>query len=94
MSDEWKKFLRSLGVAVLTSMVIIAFLIVYTRGQRTEESELQTALVELQEATLDATLAEACVLALPVDPVVGRDSRLVKQCFTQYSLEPPGTLDG
>lgn len=89
-TQSWKwqlvTFARQLGVAVLTSVVIVAGLVIGFHGQT--ESE-----VARQEDTLHANLAIACVLALPVDLDTGRDPDSVKLCFTQYQLQPP-TLRG
>lgn len=75
-------FIRQFLVAVMTAAVILAVLIVGFQGQTNREQELA-------QVTLDANLAQACVLSLPVDPVKGRDPESVRQCFTQYGIEPP-----
>jgi hypothetical protein len=78
-------FVRSLAVALLTSAIILGVLIVGFRGQTQYERQLQLE-------TLYANLAQACVLALPVDPEVGRPADAVKQCFIQYNLQPPSLV--
>lgn len=84
--ESWRwqlvTFARQLVVAVVTSAVIIAGLVIGFAGRTGEE-------VQRQEDTLHANLAVACVLSLPVDPVSGRDGAAVKTCFTQYDLQPP-----
>lgn len=86
MPTPWKEQLiagvRQLIVAVTTAAIIIAGLVVGFAGQTAEERQVR-------EDTLHANLAVACVLALPVDPIEGRDPGLVQFCFTQYGLEAP-----
>lgn len=73
---------RIAGAAIITTVIIIAGLgLVY--GEQTRKE------AELAEVTLYANLSQACVLALPVDPVTGRDPEDVKFCFTQYGLQAP-----
>lgn len=74
--------LRQLLVAVVTATIIILGLVVGFAGQTAQEKQVR-------EDTLHATLATACVLALPVDPDTGRDPGAVSLCFTQYGLEAP-----
>lgn len=74
--------IRQLIVASVTAGIIVGSLILGFAGQNANEREVR-------EATLHATLATACVLALPVDPETGRDQVLVQFCFTQYGLEAP-----
>lgn len=85
---EWKAQLmagvRQLIVAVVTSAVIIVGLVVGFAGQTDETTKLA-------EDTLHANLAQACVLALPVDEM-GRPPELVKLCFTQYQLQAPSIV--
>lgn len=89
-TNTWKwqlvTFARQLGVAVLTSLIIIVGLVVGFHGQTQDE-------VARQEDTIHANLAIACVLSLPVSIENGRDPDDVKLCFTQYQLQPP-TLRG
>jgi hypothetical protein len=75
-------FVRSLAVALITSGVILVVLIYGFRGQTEQERQLQ-------QDTLRANLAQACVLSLPVHPVDGRDPVSVKLCFSQYGIQPP-----
>lgn len=75
-------FLRQLAVAVLTSGVIVAGLIVGFAGQT-------AAQVQRDLDTLHANLAQACVLTLPVDPLTGRSADDVRRCFLQYGLQAP-----
>lgn len=88
--ESWKwhlvTFARQLGVAVVTSVIIIGGLIIGFHGQTEAETQRQ-------EDTINANLAIACVLALPVDIETGRSPDAVKLCFTQYQLTPP-TLRG
>ena len=86
--EEAVKFARQLLVAVATSAVIIGGLLLAFQGQSNEERELTRVLVELQEQTLAASLAQACVLALPVDDS-GRDEEQVARCFRQYGIDAP-----
>lgn len=87
MTEEsgFKKFFRTLAVAVTTAFIITGGLIVGFRGQTAAER-----LVERQ--TLNANLATACVLTLPVEEQ-GRDPDLVELCFTQYDLPAPRLHD-
>lgn len=75
--------IRQLIVALVTGVIITLALIVGFSGQTANEREVR-------EQTLNASLATACVLALPVDPEKGRDQDAVADCFTQYGLEAPG----
>lgn len=74
-------FLRTLAVAVLTSIIILLILVFAFSGQSKQQ---QAALDEIRAGTL----ATVCVLALPVDPNVGRDPVAVTQCETKYGLTP------
>lgn len=80
--DQLITFARQVGVAVVTSGVIILGLVIGFHGQTQEE-------VKRQEDTLHANLAIACEFALPVDLENGRDPDAVRLCFTQYGLTPP-----
>ena len=86
MRTGWKyqltAFARQLAVAVITSAVIVAGLVIGFSGQT-------QAQIERDEATLHANLAQACVLSLPVDPETGRSEKDVQRCFTQYGLQAP-----
>lgn len=84
MTDNWRTFFRQVAVAVVTAVVITVTLIVATRGQVNREREVQ-------DQTLHANLAIACVLALPVRDD-GRVPDRVKACFTQYNLPAPEGL--
>lgn len=88
-------WLRDLGqkllAVLLGSLIVVAVLLVGTAGQQTEERELQKQIARLQELTLNATLAEACELALPVREG-GRHPTAVRECFTQYGLQPPSIV--
>ena len=72
---------RQLLVALVTAGIILAVLIIGFAGQTATERQVQ-------QDTLHANLAQACVLALPVDET-GRDEALVQLCFTQYGLQAP-----
>ena len=76
-------FVRTVLAGLLIAAVITGVLILGFRGQTNQEREVE-------QQTLYANLAQACVLALPVDPETGRDPGDVAQCFTQYGLQPPG----
>ena len=76
-------FIRTVLAGILIAAIITGVLILGFRGQTNEERRVQ-------QQTLFANLAQACVLALPVDPEAGRDASDVAQCFTQYGLQPPG----
>ena len=76
-------FIRTVLAGILIAAIITGVLILGFRGQTNQEREVE-------QQTLYANLAQACVLALPVDPVEGRDANDVAQCFTQYGLQPPG----
>lgn len=93
MTWRWQliTFLRQLGVAVVTALVIVGVLAFGFHGQTAEEKQRQVD-------TLHANLAQACVLSLPVDEH-GRDPDEVMRCFTQYGLQAPllptkGSNDG
>lgn len=74
-------FLRQLAVAVVTAAIIIAGLIIaYSDDNANERRTFQ----EIR----NATLAEVCVLALPVDPQRGREPKEVRACLLEYGLEP------
>lgn len=75
--------IRQLIVALVTGVIITAAIIVGFSGQTANEREVR-------EQTLNASLATACVLALPVDSETGRDEGDVALCFTQYGLQAPG----
>jgi hypothetical protein len=75
---------RQLVVAVVTAGIILAVLIIGFRGETNKERELA-------EQTLYANLAQACVLALPVTER-GRNENDVRQCFSQYNLQPPSLV--
>jgi hypothetical protein len=75
------------GIRTVVSGGVIALIIV---GVLIVGFHTQTAAqVQREQDTLHANLAQACVLALPVDPVNGRDPDNVKACFTQYGLQAP-----
>ena len=80
--NEWLAGLaRMIIVAIVTTVFIVGGLtLVY--GQQTRD-ERQTFL-EIR----NGTLATVCVLALPVDPDVGRDPVKVTECLDRYGLEP------
>lgn len=78
--------MRMTVVAVITSAIIIVGLNFAYSSQTKEQERVAHVLV-------DTNLAQACILALPSDPVTGRDPGLVKLCFTQYGLQPPKTLN-
>lgn len=78
--------MRMTVVAVITSVIIVTGLNVAYHGQQVEQDRVAHVLV-------DTNLAQACILALPSDPITGRDPALVKLCFTQYGLQPPKTLN-
>lgn len=87
--NNWKWQLvtaaRQLLVAVVTSAIVIGGLVLGFHGQSADQAKLA-------EDTLHANLAQACVLALPVDLDTGRNPQDVKLCFTQYGLEPPSIV--
>lgn len=74
--------LRMTVTALITTVIIIAGLQVVYGAQTREQQDVAETLVH-------SNLANACILALPVDPVNGRDPDSVQLCFTQYGLEPP-----
>lgn len=78
--------MRMTTVAVITTVIILFGLTAVYGGQTREQNQIAETLVH-------TNLAQACILALPVDPVTGREPSLVKLCFTQYGLEPPSTLN-
>ena len=86
MDDSWKTvavgFLKTVVAGLVIAVIITGVLIVGFAGQTNQER-----LLERQ--TLYANLAQACVLALPVDPDTGRDADDVKLCFTQYGIPAP-----
>jgi len=82
IGDQVIAGVRQLIVATFTAGIIITALIIGFAGQTAAEAKVR-------EDTLHATLATACVLALPVDPDSGRDPDQVQLCFTQYGLEAP-----
>ena len=74
---------------------LIAFGILFVMSvpsQNARRAEAKALLLAQQEAA-HASLATACVLALPVDEN-GRDERQVQACFTQYGLEAPNVPGG
>jgi hypothetical protein len=81
----WKQQLiagvRQLVVATVTAGLILGVLLVGFSGQTAAQQKVQ-------EDTLHANLAQACVLALPVTET-GRDPADVQECFTQYGLQAP-----
>ena len=79
-------FVRTVLAGLLIAVIITGVLIVGFRGQTNQEREVE-------QQTLYANLAQACVLALPVDPEKGRNAGDVAQCFTQYGLQPPGLVN-
>ena len=91
--DGLQGFLKTLGVAVITSLIILGVLIAASNIINKDRNEREEAVIQLQQETLNAVLAQACELALPVDPDTGRDPALVKECFTQYGIEAPSVLD-
>ena len=85
MTDKVSTFLqgffRALGVAVLTTVIILAGLTLAYRGQAAND-------VRLRQAALDANVAIVCVLALPVDPVKGRDEdRMNSVCLVPHGID-------
>lgn len=70
---------------LIVAALVVGGLVLVFSGQSAQERQLQSD-------TLHANLAQACVLSLPVDPVTGRDPKSVKQCFTQYNLQPPSLV--
>lgn len=86
----WRKhaiaIMRMTVTAVITSVIIITGILVVFGNQGERQADIT-------ETLLHTNLAQACILALPSDPVTGRDPTLVKQCFIQYGLEPPTTLN-
>jgi hypothetical protein len=90
--DGLQGFLKTLGVAVITSLIIIGILIAASGRLNRDETEREKELIQLQSQTLNTTLAQACVLALPVSAEKGRPPRLVELCFTQYGIEAPNVL--
>lgn len=81
--DEAIRFGRTLSTIVVASFIIVGGLVIGFAGQSAREAKV------LQD-TLNANLALACVISLPV-PESGRDPELVELCFTQYELTPPIT---
>ena len=79
-------FARTVLAGLLIAVIITGVLILGFRGQTNQEREVE-------QQTLYANLAQACVLALPVDPEKGRNAGDVAQCFTQYGLQPPGLVN-
>jgi succinate dehydrogenase hydrophobic anchor subunit len=74
-------FLRQLAVAVVTAIIVIGGLVVaYADDTATERETFQ----EIR----NATLAEVCVLALPVSESAGRNAEDVHACLRRYGLEP------
>ena len=78
-------FLKTVAAGLVIGSIITAVLIVSFREQTAEERRVE-------QQTLFANLAQACVLALPVNSETGRDPRDVALCFTQYGLQPPGLV--
>lgn len=81
---SWKQwlvgFLRTTAVALVTSLVIILLLSVAFSGQSRQEQE---AIDEIRRGTL----ANVCVLALPVTDT-GRNEQQVTDCLERYGLRP------
>lgn len=73
---DWKPIIFQ---SVVTAFAFTVFLIA---------ASLALGSRSTTQDTLNANLAQACVLALPVTDE-GRDPELVEECFTQYDLEPP-----
>lgn len=87
--EWWLGTVRMLFVACVTTTFVILGLYLAFNSQSKEERDTTRQIAALQAQARDANLAIACVLALPVDPVTGRDADDVTFCFTQYQLEPP-----
>jgi hypothetical protein len=87
--DLWIGTIRMTIVALLTTGFVVLGLWLAFSGAGEEERRLNREIAQLQAQARDANLAIACVLALPVDPVEGRNANDVRFCFTQYDLEPP-----
>lgn len=92
MSENWKAYIRTLVVALITSAVVLGVLIIGFSGKNAREEQV---LVD----TRNANLAIACIFVLPVNTSgVGpaRDPQQVQACFTQYGLPAPRIpgLDG
>lgn len=83
-------FTRTLVVALLTAILAVGGLQVAFGARSQAQLEAAEKLALFQRRTFNATLAEACVLALPIEG--GRSPELVQKCFTQYGLEPPIVL--
>ena len=81
----WKEHAIQFVRSMVTAVVVVVVLWLIFAGQANQEQEVQ-------EQTLNANLATACVLALPSDPVSGRDPESVRLCFTQYGLKPPSVV--
>jgi hypothetical protein len=92
MDSGWVRELGQKLLAVLLgSLIVVGVLLVVTSGRQRDERDLQIQVARLQELTLNAALASACELALPVD-ADGRPPAAVRECFTQYGLEPPSII--
>lgn len=81
--EEAIRFARTATTILFAATIIIAGLfLVSANSQRDERLR--------EQQTLNANLAIACVLTLPVTDD-GRNENLVQECFTQYGLKPPIT---
>lgn len=72
----------------LGGALVIGLLFIVAQPGVQQERDTANRLLEFQEQTYNATLAEACLLALPVNET-GRDFEAATECFTQYGLEAP-----
>jgi len=79
--DQALATLRTIVSGAVIALIIVVGVTVAFHGQTAEQKQVQ-------DDTLHANLAQACVLALPVTDT-GRDPQDVEECFTQYGLEAP-----
>lgn len=103
INDFWLGVLRSTIVGIIVSTLLVAGIILIFGNTGAAQLELdksiaanQAAIKHLTEQAIetnaqarDSNLAISCVLALPVDPVTGRDSKAYEHCFKQFDLKVP-----
>lgn len=65
-----------IGVTQAITLIILLMLLTFAFGNQ------QATATKYAKAT-------ACELAVPSDPITGRNPALVAQCFTSVGLEPP-----
>lgn len=85
-------FLRTLAIAIITSIIVLAIIVLAFGGQTQRQQQTFEAIKQASELTVRLNRAISCELGVPtVDGM--RDPVLLRACWTDEGLIPPAFFD-